>query len=115
MAKEDYKGIWIFAEQQNGVLNSVTLELLAKAQELKAHNGEDITAHASAISTAPAHIIDIESPLYYKHQYTAKHKDQRNRNTKNLQSNPCDTTFFYCSFHIHFTFHQIFRHSRCFF
>lgn len=44
MAKEDYKGIWIFAEQQNGVLNSVTLELLAKAHELKAHNGEDIYA-----------------------------------------------------------------------
>ena len=44
MAKEDYKGLWIFAEQQNGVLNPVTLELLAKAQELKAHNGEDIYA-----------------------------------------------------------------------
>ena len=35
MAKEDYKGIWIFAEQQNGELNPVSLELLAKAQELK--------------------------------------------------------------------------------
>lgn len=44
MAKEDYKGIWIFAEQQNGELNPVSLELLAKAQELKAHNGEDIVA-----------------------------------------------------------------------
>lgn len=44
MTKENYKGIWIFAEQQNGVLNPVTLELLAKAQELKAHNGEDISA-----------------------------------------------------------------------
>ena len=44
MTKENYKGIWIFAEQRNGILNSVTLELLAKAQELKAHNGEDITA-----------------------------------------------------------------------
>ncbi len=44
MAKEDYKGIWIFAEQQNGVLNPVSLELLAKAQELKAHNDEDIYA-----------------------------------------------------------------------
>ena len=42
--QKDYKGIWIFAEQQNGVLNSVTRELLAKAQELKAHNGEDIYA-----------------------------------------------------------------------
>lgn len=44
MAKEDYKGIWVFAEQQNGTLNPVTYELLAKAQELKAHNSEAITA-----------------------------------------------------------------------
>ena len=44
MAKEDYRGIWVFAEQQNGTLNPVTYELLAKAQELKAHNGEAITA-----------------------------------------------------------------------
>ena len=44
MAKEDYKGIWIFAEQEHGVLNSTVLELLNKAQELKAHNGESITA-----------------------------------------------------------------------
>lgn len=44
MTKENYKGIWIFAEQQNGIINPVTFELLAKAQELKAHNGEEITA-----------------------------------------------------------------------
>lgn len=44
MAKEDYKGIWIFAEQEHGVLHSTVLELLNKAQELKAHNGENITA-----------------------------------------------------------------------
>ena len=44
MAKEDYKGIWVFAEQQNGVLNSAVLEILAKSQELKAHTGEEITA-----------------------------------------------------------------------
>lgn len=44
MAKEDYKGIWIFAEQEHGVLHSTVLELLNKAQELKAYNGENITA-----------------------------------------------------------------------
>ncbi|MCF0137774.1 MAG: electron transfer flavoprotein subunit alpha/FixB family protein [Oscillospiraceae bacterium] len=44
MAKENYKGIWIFAEQQNGVLEPTVFELLAKAQELKAHNGEEIVA-----------------------------------------------------------------------
>lgn len=44
MAKEAYKGIWVFAEQQNGKLNSTVLELLAKSQDLKAHTGEEITA-----------------------------------------------------------------------
>lgn len=44
MSKENYKGIWIFAEQENSVLHPTVLELLAKAQELKAHNGEPITA-----------------------------------------------------------------------
>ena len=44
MAKEDYKGIWVFAEQQNGRLNNAVLEILAKAQDLKAYNGEEITA-----------------------------------------------------------------------
>lgn len=44
MTKEDYKGMWVFAEQQNGVLEETVFELLAKARELKAHNGEEITA-----------------------------------------------------------------------
>ena len=44
MAKEDYKGIWVFAEQQDGVLNPAVLEILAKALELKAHTGEELTA-----------------------------------------------------------------------
>ncbi len=44
MAKEDYKGIWVFAEQQNGKLNNAVLEILTKAQELKEHTGEEITA-----------------------------------------------------------------------
>ena len=34
MAKEEYKGIWVFAEQQAGKLNGTVLEILAKAQEL---------------------------------------------------------------------------------
>lgn len=44
MAKEDYKGIWVFAEQENGVIEATVFELLAKAQDLKAHNKEDIVA-----------------------------------------------------------------------
>lgn len=59
MTKENYKGIWIFAEQQNGVLNPVTLELLAKAQELKARNGENISAVllGSGVSTLAGILI----------------------------------------------------------
>lgn len=44
MSKEEYRGIWVFAEQQNGELNRTVLEILAKAQELKAHTGEEISA-----------------------------------------------------------------------
>ncbi len=39
-----YKGIWIFAEQKEGVLIETSLELLAKAVELKRIGGEEITA-----------------------------------------------------------------------
>ena len=44
MEKSDYKGIWVFAEQQHGKLNGTVLEILAKAQELKEHTGEEISA-----------------------------------------------------------------------
>ncbi len=44
MAKEDYKGIWVFAEQRGGTLDSTALEVLGKAQELKVHTGEEISA-----------------------------------------------------------------------
>ena len=44
MTKENYSGIWVFAEQEHGVIEPTVFELLAKSAELKAHNGEEITA-----------------------------------------------------------------------
>lgn len=41
---ENYSGIWVFAQQQDGQLNPVSLELLSRAQELKAHSGETVSA-----------------------------------------------------------------------
>lgn len=35
MTKEAYQGIWVFAEQENGVLSPTTFELLAKAADLR--------------------------------------------------------------------------------
>lgn len=44
MIKDNYKGIWIFAEQHDGLLEETVRELLSKAQELKAACGETVTA-----------------------------------------------------------------------
>lgn len=39
MGKEAYKDIWVFAEQEDGVLSGTTFELLAKAHDLEAKLG----------------------------------------------------------------------------
>lgn len=41
---EGYKNIWVFAEQREGVLQSVALELLGKARELSAVRNEEVCA-----------------------------------------------------------------------
>ena len=40
----DYKGIWVFAEQREGALQKVALELLGKGRELADMLGEELTA-----------------------------------------------------------------------
>ena len=37
-------GIWVFAEQRDGVIHETVFELLAKAQDLKTHCQESVTA-----------------------------------------------------------------------
>ena len=46
MTQAEYRGIWVYAEQTEGRLSSTSLELLAKAQELKREAGsaEEVTA-----------------------------------------------------------------------
>ncbi len=46
MTKEECKGIWVFAEQENGVLSGTDFELLAKAHDLKAKLGGTDTVTA---------------------------------------------------------------------
>lgn len=53
MDKSLYKGIWVFAEQRNGQLDESPLELLAKANELKEVNGDEITALLLGSDVAP--------------------------------------------------------------
>ncbi len=44
MNKEEYKGIFVFAEQREGEIKSVAFELIGKARELAEAVGEDVTA-----------------------------------------------------------------------
>lgn len=44
MNREEYKGVWIFAEQRGGVLQKVALEILAKGRELADELGEELCA-----------------------------------------------------------------------
>ncbi len=41
---EDYKGVWVFAEQKKGKVQPVVYELLGKARELAASLGADVSA-----------------------------------------------------------------------
>jgi len=40
----EWKGVWVFAEQREGRLHQVSLELLGKAQELASTLGQDVSA-----------------------------------------------------------------------
>ncbi|MBK5241432.1 electron transfer flavoprotein subunit alpha/FixB family protein [Clostridium sp.] len=44
MNKADYKGVWIIAEQRDGKLQNVSLELLSKGKELAETRGTELTA-----------------------------------------------------------------------
>ena len=41
---EDYKGVWVFAEQRDGELQKVSLEILGKGREIADKLGEELTA-----------------------------------------------------------------------
>ena len=49
MVKEECKGIWVFAEQENGVLSGTDFELLAKAHDLKEKLGGTVCALSMGI------------------------------------------------------------------
>lgn len=78
MTKETCKGIWIFAEQQAGVLNPAVSELLAMACELKKHSGEEITAVllGSEVSALSAALIaaGADSVLLCEHENLASYR-----------------------------------------
>ena len=58
MTKEECKGIWVFAEQENGVLSGTDFELLAKAHDLKAKLGGTDTITAVLLGNNVSGLVD---------------------------------------------------------
>lgn len=58
MIKEECKGIWVFAEQENGVLSGTDFELLAKAHDLKEKLGGTDTVTAVLLGDNVAGLAD---------------------------------------------------------
>lgn len=58
MSKEEYKGIWVFAEQEGGKLSDTTFELLAKSLDLKAKLGGTDTVTAVLLGKDVAGLTD---------------------------------------------------------
>lgn len=57
MGKEAYKDIWVFAEQEGGVLSGTTFELLAKAHDLKKKLGGTDTVVAVLLGSGVERLI----------------------------------------------------------
>ena len=57
MGKEAYKDIWVFAEQEGGVLSGTTFELLAKAHDLKKKLGGTDTVVAVLLGSGVEGLI----------------------------------------------------------
>ncbi len=59
MNKENYAGIWVYAEHENGVLSETTFELLAKSHDLKAKLGGKDEITAVVLGDNVAHFADM--------------------------------------------------------
>lgn len=53
MNKQNYKNVYVFAEQRNGVIQSVALELIGKAKDLAAALGEKVVALLTGYKVEP--------------------------------------------------------------
>ncbi|MEG1632889.1 MAG: electron transfer flavoprotein subunit alpha/FixB family protein [Oscillospiraceae bacterium] len=75
MSKEDYKGIWVFAEQENGVLSPTVFELLAKSADLKAKLGGKDEVTAVLIGDAVAGLAETLYAYGAENVVLAEHKN----------------------------------------
>jgi electron transfer flavoprotein alpha subunit len=75
----DWQGIWVFAEQREGMLNRVSFELLGKAQDLAGELNQEVCAVLLG-----QQVSDLASPLFkYGAQkvYLAQHRSLKDYRT----------------------------------
>ena len=80
MTKTNFSGIWVFAEQTDGVLSPTAAELLAKAQELKAASPQTGAVTAVLLGHDIGHLAPIliahgaDNVLLAEHIHLAQYK-----------------------------------------
>ena len=69
MEKKDYKNVFVFAEQREGVIQSVALELLGKARDLADALGEKVVAMllGEGIKDQAQMLIEFGAGIHYNH------------------------------------------------
>lgn len=82
--KSQFKGVWVFAEQQRGMIAPVVYELLGKGRDLADQMGEELTAvllgselnglSSQLISYGADQVIEVDDPslAHYRDEFYAK-------------------------------------------
>ncbi len=82
--KSQFKGVWVFAEQQRGMIAPVVYELLGKGRDLADQLGEELTAvllgselnglSSQLISYGADQVIEVDDPslAHYRDEFYAK-------------------------------------------
>jgi electron transfer flavoprotein alpha subunit/NAD-dependent dihydropyrimidine dehydrogenase PreA subunit len=83
----DRKGVWVFAEQREGQLNKVSLELLGKAQELGAALGQSVSALllGDGVSGLAETLIQYGAEMVYLVEHKGLKDFRTNAYTKALE------------------------------
>ncbi|MGE5841070.1 MAG: FAD-binding protein [Deltaproteobacteria bacterium] len=83
----DRKGVWVFAEQREGQLNKVSLELLGKAQELGAALGQSVSAVllGDGVASLTETLIEYRAETVYLVEHKALREYRTNAYTQVIE------------------------------
>ena len=94
MGLEEYKGVYIYAQQVDNEISSIAFELIGKAKELAADLGTDVTA--VLLGHNVGNLVDSLADLGSRtaRQQVIKRIEQLNQNSLELNSRICELESF---------------------